>query len=180
MTRLLLIAGVAALIALLPPTAAAQGVIEFNLCNLAWFPNDPKRDEYRALIDKLSLFPPYRDALALRTKVSAQLASRLSRELSELWARMQTSMASSVGSPEAAEAQTVLVEQCLNRLRREPEQEIAVVRTEIETVRSLLALSESEFEKQFRARMERFQNALGTPEAANQTLRINLGLPVAH
>ena len=180
MKRLSLLAGVAVVLTLVPSLANGQGLIEFNLCNLAWFSDERKHEEYRKLTDKLSLSPAYRDAQAERTKASQELRLRMSDELFELWARMQSAMANSVRSHAAAEAQVVLTDRCLDRLRREPQQEIDVTRTDTKAIRSLLALPDPEFDKQFRARIKRFQDSLGTPEAADQTIRINLGLPVPH
>jgi hypothetical protein len=109
--------------------------------------------------------------------VARNLRERMSDELFELWNRTFVGAQNAVRSPILEDVQAALMDRCLNRLRRTPQQETDVIRADIELMRSLVALSDAEFQRQFRARMKTLADAFGTPYAAGDTLRANLGLP---
>jgi hypothetical protein len=159
---------------------SSQSAIEFNLCDLVWFADETPRGEYQQLVRKLGLSPDYRAAIDEQQKARQQLAQRLPDELAALWKRVQADIADAVRSEEAAETQEVLADHCLTRLRRDPYQHIQAVRTDTAATRSLLAAPDSTFQRDFRIKLDARQNALGSPAALNQAIRIQLGLPVPH
>jgi hypothetical protein len=101
----------------------------------------------------------------------------MSNELFELWNRTSVGAQNAVRSPILEDVQTALFDRCLNRLQKTPQKETDVLRADIEIMQSLLTLSDADFQRQFRARMKAITDALGTPYAAGDTLRANLGLP---
>ena len=162
---------------LAPSLGAAQPLLEMDPCGYASFPDKAKRDEYAALASRLSSSQPHRSVLEEWRTTAKALRTRMSDELFELWNATYGAVQGAVRSPMLDDVQAVLTERCLNRVRRTPQKETDVIRADIERMRSLLALSEAEFAKQFRARMKMTRDALGAPHAAGDTLRANLQLP---
>jgi hypothetical protein len=148
---------------------------------VASFPDDAKRAEFRGLEAKLSYSPRHDVALRERIELSAMFwARKVGTELRSLWNEAYRQVQEAALAPELTEVQIVLMDRCLNRLRQSPATETENVRTDIEFFRTLLALPDDAMAARFKARVKEMLDAFGTPEAANQTLRIHLGLPVPH
>ena len=131
----------------------------------------------------LKLDADYRDALIVNSVLLVQ-RSRWSRKVGNdlllLWNDTYRQVQEAVLKPELVEVQVVLMDRCLSRIRQSPDAETENVRADIDYLRTLLALPDEEMAAKFKARLKVMLDAFGTPEAANQTLRINLGLPVPH
>jgi hypothetical protein len=174
-----LVAAVAFLLAF--PSAEAQYFQLDDPCVVASFPDDAKRDEYKRLQAKLSYFPRHDAVLRERIELTARLWDRKpGHELRALWNDTYRQIQEAVLAPEVTEAQVVLMDRCLNRLRQSPETETEQVRADIEFFRTLLALPDEAMAARFKARLKAMLDAYGTPAVADQTFRIHLGLPVAH
>jgi hypothetical protein len=163
-----------------PSTANAQ-YFQGDPCAVASFPDEAKHDEYKQLQAKLSYFPPHGAALRERIEISGKFwARKVGNELRALWNDTYRQIHESVLAPELTEVQVVLMDRCLNRLRESPATETEHVRADAEFLRALLALPDETMAGRFRTRLKALLDKFGTPEAANQTLRIELGLPVPH
>src|SRR5262245_42336841 len=181
MTHRFALAGVTVLLAFTASTADAQYFQLDDPCLVASFPDDAKRDEYRLLQAKLSYSPRHSAALRERIELSDKLWARnAGNELHALLNDMYGQVQEAVLAPELTEAQVALMDRCLNRLRHSPASETESVRADIEFLRTLLALPDDPMKVRFKARLKAMLDTFGTPEAANQTLRITLGLPVPH
>ena len=180
MKNLPLLASLATVLAFTPLSAGAQ-TFQPDPCGVATFPDEAKGDEYRRLLTKLSYGPRHNAALREREELGRTfLARQVGNELFSLWNDANRQIQEAVHAPELEEAQVVLMDHCLDRLRQSPGSETNVVRAEVEYFRALLALSDAEMAARWKARLKAMLDAFGTPVAANQTLRIKLGLPVAH
>lgn len=160
-----------------PAVSAAQPILETDPCGYVSFSDKAKRDEYDKLASKLRESEPYKSTTEEWRSMAKSLRERISDELFGLWAGTYGAVQNSVRSPILEDVQTALMDRCLNRIRRTPQKETDVIRADIELMRSFLALSDAEFQRQFRARMKATADALGTAYAAGDTLRANLGLP---
>jgi len=160
-----------------PAVSAAQPILETDPCGYLSFPDKTKRDEYEKLASKVRESESYKSATEAWRSVGKSFRERMSDDLFELWSRTSVGAQNAVRSPILEDVQAALFDRCLNRLRRTPEQETDVIRADIKLMQSLLALPDAEFQRQFRARMKAMADALGTPYAAGDTLRANLGLP---
>jgi hypothetical protein len=164
-------------LALSPTASAAQPLFELDPCGYAAFTDKAMLKEYQTLASKLNDSEPHKSLVKEWQNVAKTLRERMGDELFSLWNDTYGAVQSSVRSPILDDVQTTLMERCLNRLRRTPQQATDVFRRDTEIMRSLLALPDAEFQKQFRARMKATSDALGTPYAAGVTLRANLGIP---
>jgi hypothetical protein len=181
MQRPSLLACLAIGLAFTPSTADAQYFQLDDPCAVASFPDEAKRDEYKQLQAKLSYSPQHSAALRERIELSGKFwALNVGNELRSLWNDAYRQVQEAVLAHEMAEVQVVLMDRCLNRLQQSPATETESVRADIEFLRALLALPDDAMAARFKARLRAMLDTFGTAEAANQTLRINLGLAVPH
>jgi hypothetical protein len=166
----------AVLLAFIPALSAAQPILEMDPCGYAAFQDEAAYQEYRSLASMLNRAEGHIAVVEGWRKTGQAFRERLSSDLFGVWNETYSRVQSSVRSPLLVDVQKALTERCLNRIRETPHRETDVLRADTELMRSLMALSDVEFERQFRARMKAMFDLLGTAHAAGDTLRANLRL----